>query len=228
MPAINLCKKPHIVFILADDVGWNDVGYHSSPPQIPTPNIDRLAAGGVKLSNYYVNPVCSPTRASLLSGRSMMHHGIQTPFHAGDSASGLNLSYTILPEQLEKIGYKTMMVGKWHVGMKTPEYLPSSRSFHRYFGYYNGASDYWKHYSADWKNTSALDMHKGGVDLGIPAGKDIPLYNTSGQYSTFLSMRRLRPNGFESMIRRNLCSCMSRCNLRTLQIMTLYRPPRDN
>jgi arylsulfatase A-like enzyme len=90
---------PNIVFMLADDLGWNDVSFHGSS-QVPTPNIDSLAASGVILDNYYVNPVCTPTRASLMSGRSMLHTGIQTPFSAGNTAGGLNLTYTLLPEQL--------------------------------------------------------------------------------------------------------------------------------
>ena len=68
------------------------------------------------MDHYYVNPVCSPTRASIMSGRSAMHHGIQTPYSAGNDASGLNLSYTILPEALKEVGnYTSYMVGKWYV-----------------------------------------------------------------------------------------------------------------
>ena len=101
---------PNVVFFLADDLGWNDVSFHGSA-QIPTPTLDKLAREGVTLDQYYVNPVCSPTRGSLMSGRSMMHTGIQTPYGAGDDASGLNLTYTTLPEQLKlKHGYVSYMV----------------------------------------------------------------------------------------------------------------------
>ena len=94
------------------DLGWNDVSMHGSD-QIPTPNIDHLAATGQRLNNYYVNPVCSPTRASLMSGRSVIHHGVFTPYGSGDDASGLNLTYTLLPAHLKKdYGYATYMVGK--------------------------------------------------------------------------------------------------------------------
>ena len=113
-----LAAPPHITFFLVDDLGWNDVSMHGSP-QIPTPNIDQLAAGGIRLNNYYVNPVCSPTRASLMSGRSVIHHGIYTPYGNGDDASGLNLSYTLLPQHLKaSYGYATYMVlamVTWHV-----------------------------------------------------------------------------------------------------------------
>lgn len=176
---------PHIVFFLADDLGWNDVSFHGST-QIPTPTLDRLAEEGVALDRYYVNPVCSPTRASLMVGRSMMHTGIQTPYGAGDDASGLNMSYTTLPEQLKiRHNYTSYMVGKWHLGMKTPRYLPSARGFSKYFGYYLGCTDYWKHYGDLGDDGEiAVELHQGGQGLGIAPGEDEPLYNTSGLYST--------------------------------------------
>jgi arylsulfatase A-like enzyme len=103
---------PHITFFLVDDMGWNDVSMHGSS-QIPTPVIDDLAATGIRLNQYYVNPVCSPTRASLMSGRSVIHHGIYTPYGMGVDSSGLNLSYTLLPEHLKRThGYSTYMIGK--------------------------------------------------------------------------------------------------------------------
>jgi arylsulfatase A-like enzyme len=100
-------QPPHIVLIVIDDLGWNDVSVHGSA-QIPTPHIDVLARDGVLLNNYYVNPVCSPTRASLLSGRAIIHHGIFTPFSAGSTAEGLNLSYPLLPTVLKsRFNYRT-------------------------------------------------------------------------------------------------------------------------
>ena len=112
---------PHITFFLVDDLGWNDVSMHGSK-QIQTPNIDSLAASGIRLNNYYVNPVCSPTRASLLSGRSVIHHGIYTPYNNGNAASGLNLSYTLLPQHLKaSYGYACYAVGKWHLGNFFPK-----------------------------------------------------------------------------------------------------------
>ena len=169
-----LPPAPHIVFALLDDLGWNDVSYHGST-QIPTPTIDRLAAEGVELDSYYTNPVCSPTRASLLSGRSLIHHGITVPFGAGNDAAGLNLSYTLLPQHLKRLrNYTTFAVGKWHLGMKTAAYLPSARGFDFFFGYYNGVMDYWKHYEdEDDDGHAGLDLHQGGVGLGLPPGKGL-------------------------------------------------------
>lgn len=86
------------------------MGFHGGN-QFKTPNIDALAAAGTVLNRYYVNPVCSPTRASLLSGRSVIHHGVQSPFSAGHDAAGLNLSYTLLPQMLtEAHNYSSYMV----------------------------------------------------------------------------------------------------------------------
>ena len=180
-------KRPHILFILSDDTGWNDVSFHGSR-QIPTPTIDSLAAEGLQLNNYYVNPVCSPTRASLMTGRSVIHHGIQTPFSHGNDAAGLNLSYTLLPEQLKtQFNYTSYMIGKWHLGMKTPDYLPSSRGFSKFYGFYLGCSDYWSHYSnVDDGDQTGLDFHEGGEALGMKPGLEKPVYDTGGMYSTTL------------------------------------------
>jgi len=192
-----LAVAPHITVFLIDDLGWNDVSMHGSE-QIPTPNIDGLAADGIRLNNYYVNPVCSPTRASLMSGRSIIHHGIYTPYGTGNDASGLNLSYTTLPQHLKaSYGYSTYMVGKWHLGIKSPSYLPSRRGFDRYFGYYEGVMDYWTHaasVSVDGQtgeiSNLGLDLHLGGADFGITKGPDQPVYNTSGDYSTLMFARK--------------------------------------
>lgn len=155
--------------------------------QIPTPHIDSLAQGGVKLNNYYVNPSCSPTRASLLSGRSLIHHGVYLPFSSSDDASGLNLSYTLLPEYLkQRYNYNNYMVGKWHLGFKNSAYLPTSRGFQRFFGYYSGILDYWNHYTEEGFPTKGLDIFLGGSDFGLEPGKDVSQVNTRGQYSTLL------------------------------------------
>jgi len=112
-------SAPHIVFIIADDLGYNDVGYHGSP-QIPTPHIDALAARGVRLESYYVQPVCSPSRSSFLSGRHVIHTGVYTPFTAA-TAQRLDTRYTLLPRYLQLCcNYSTHLIGKWHAGVSRP------------------------------------------------------------------------------------------------------------
>ena len=107
---------------VADDLGFNDVSFHGST-QIPTPAIDELAATGLTLDNYHAQPVCSPTRASILSGRHAIHHGIYMPF--GSAELRLNLTYTLLPGYLKRLGYETHAVGKWHIGENELAALPT-------------------------------------------------------------------------------------------------------
>jgi arylsulfatase A-like enzyme len=135
--------RPHIVFIVADDMGWKDVGYHGS--EIRTPHLDRLAAEGVKLEQFYVQPVCTPTRASLMTGRYPMRYGLQVGVIRPWAQYGLPLEERMLPEALREAGYATFMVGKWHLGSHDPKYWPTSRGFDHHYGHLFGAIDYFTH-----------------------------------------------------------------------------------
>jgi arylsulfatase A-like enzyme len=135
--------RPNILFILADDLGSYDVGWRGS--EIKTPNLDRLALGGARLEQFYVQPVCSPTRAALLTGRYPMRHGLQTGVVRPWAQYGLPLRERTLPEALRQAGYTTGIFGKWHLGHWQPAYLPTRRGFDRQYGHYNGAIDYFAH-----------------------------------------------------------------------------------
>ena len=137
--------RPSIVMILADDLGFNDVSLHGSR-QIPTPHIDALAASGLTLSGYRTMPVCSPTRASIMSGRHAIHHGIYMPFARG-SPNRLGLNYTLLPQFLQRLGYATLLAGKWHLGQNAAAALPINRGFDQSYGYWTGAEDHYTHQS---------------------------------------------------------------------------------
>jgi arylsulfatase A-like enzyme len=125
-------KSPHIVFLLADDMGWGDVGYHGS--EIKTPNFDKLAAAGARLEQFYVQPVCSPTRAALMTGRYPMRHGLQVGVVRPWAQYGLPLDERMLPQALQEAGYETAICGKWHLGHFRREYLPTRRGFDRASG----------------------------------------------------------------------------------------------
>ncbi len=145
--------RPHIVIFIADDLGWSDVGYHGS--EIKTPNLDRLAASGVRLEQFYVQPVCSPTRSSLMTGRYPIRQGLQVGVIRPWADYGLPLEERTLSVALKEVGYKTAITGKWHLGLHEPAYLPTRRGFDLQYGHYCGALDYFTH-----RRDGGLDWHR--------------------------------------------------------------------
>ncbi|MEM7682330.1 MAG: arylsulfatase [Planctomycetota bacterium] len=135
--------RPHIVMIMADDMGWADVSYHGG--EIATPEIDALMKQGRRLDRFYVQPQCTPTRAALLTGkyplRTATHYGVILPH----SQWGLPLDEVTMADLLNQAGYRTTMVGKWHMGHHAEAYLPENRGFDHFFGHYLGSHDYFKH-----------------------------------------------------------------------------------
>jgi len=124
-------RPPNIVLIYCDDLGYGDFGCYGS--KIRTPNIDRMASEGVRFTNFYsANPVCSPSRAALLTGRYPTRVGVPHVLFPNDK-TGLPDSETTIAQMLKPKGYKTMCVGKWHLG-HLPEFLPTSRGFDEYYG----------------------------------------------------------------------------------------------
>ncbi|CAH3038820.1 unnamed protein product [Porites evermanni] len=167
-------QPPNIIFILADDLGWDDVSFHGSP-QIPTPNLDGLANSGIILNNYYVQHICTPTRSAIMTGRYPIHTGMQHSVIQISQPYGLGLNETLLPQYLQKLGYATHAVGKWHLGFFQTDYTPTKRGFDSFFGYWGGKEDYWDH--------SNLAISGQGLDFrnGTEAVK-----TEWGQYSTEL------------------------------------------
>ena len=147
--------KPNIVVILADDLGWGDVGWHES--NIMTPHLDRLADSGMKLEQFYVMPVCSPTRACLMTGRYPMRYGLQVGVIRPTNDFGLPTDERTLADGLREAGYFTAICGKWHLGECRPEYLPLRRGFDHHYGHYLGAIDYYTH-----EREGSLDWHRNG------------------------------------------------------------------
>ena len=138
----NSTGSPNIVLIVSDDQGYADSSCYDHPEEVSTPNIDRLAAEGVRLTNGYASAyVCAPTRAGLLTGRYQQRFGF---YAAGDSRVGLPVSEVTLADMLRKRGYATAVIGKWHVGIE-PEYHPLKRGFDEFYGFLgHGAHDYFK------------------------------------------------------------------------------------
>jgi len=133
-------EKPNIVVIVADDLGNADLGYRGSA--IKTPHIDALARGGARLESYYGLPVCTPARAALMTGRYPMRHGLQTLVIFPSHTYGLPADEKTLPEALKEVGYRTAMVGKWHLGHAHERFWPQNRGFDHFYGNVVGEVDY--------------------------------------------------------------------------------------
>ncbi len=138
--AVAQSEKPNVVIILADDLGNADLGYRGS--DIRTPNIDKLAEGGVRLESFYGMPVCTPARAELMTGRYAMRYGLETLVIFPSHTYGLPTDERTLAQGLKDAGYDTAMVGKWHLGHADKKYWPQNRGFDRFYGNLVGEVDY--------------------------------------------------------------------------------------
>lgn len=182
--------RPNFLVIVADDLGYADVGFNGGKT-IATPNLDRLAATGVNLTDFRACPMCSPTRAGLLTGRWPLRFGIMRAVVPPWSRHGLPPKAHTLPELLAPAGYEQRgIVGKWHLGHARREFLPLNHGFTRFYGHYNGAIDYFTHErdgERDWHHDDHSVREEGySTDLlgaeaarfirEAPAGKPWFLY----------------------------------------------------
>ena len=140
--AVGAASPKHVLLIVIDDLGHDDFGY-ANDGQIKTPVVNAMHDGGVHFDNYYVQPSCSPTRATLLTGRKPVHTGIN--FWIPNAAYGLPLNETTLAQVLNARGFRSHAVGKWHLGLHKSAYLPTFRGFHSFYGFYEGSEDFWTH-----------------------------------------------------------------------------------
>lgn len=181
--------KPDIIFILADDLGNADVGWHGS--DFKTPALDKLAAGGAKLEQLYAMPVCTPARAALMTGRYPIRTGLQMNIIRPTSKYGLPLEERTLAQALHEAGYTTALCGKWHLGSFEKAYWPNQRGFDRFYGFLGGSEDFFTHTLhgkdgvLDWYRDGELNHDEGysthlltreAVDIIKQQPKDKPLF----------------------------------------------------
>ena len=158
--------RPNVVLIMMDDMGYGDLGSYGGK-DARTPNIDRLARQGVRLTQAYANgATCTPTRAALMTGRYPQRVGLLGPLTIPDMEQGLGLRVTgkSLPALLKANGYATALVGKWHLGGE-PQNGPNAHGFDSFFGFLSGAVDYYRHRRRDGKpdlyeNTTPVSSSK--------------------------------------------------------------------
>ena len=150
--------RPNIVVLLADDLGWRDVGFHGGAT--PTANIDRIVREGVELERCYAFPFCSPTRSALLTGRMPIRYGMVFTVIRPWSPHGLPVDEHLLPETLRSLGYQTACIGKWHLGHAHRRMLPNARGFDHFYGHVNAGIHYYSH-----QHMGGLDWQRNGASV---------------------------------------------------------------
>lgn len=150
--------RPNVIFILADDLGWKDLGHRGGPMRTPT--LDRLAQQGLRLDQAYSYPLCSPTRSALMTGRNPMRLGLAYSVVRPWSPYGLDPRETTIANVFHDAGYQTAMCGKWHLGHTNKRLTPNARGFDHFYGHVNGAIDYFTH-----ERDGGLDWQRNGKSL---------------------------------------------------------------
>ena len=152
--------RPNVIVMVADDLGWADVGFHGNT-EIDTPSLDRIAREGVQLDRFYATPICTPTRAALMTGRDPMRLGVAyaviLPWHN----NGVHTDETFLPELFLRAGYQTAMIGKWHLGHAQQSYHPNNRGFQHFYGHLHTEVGFYPPFG----NLGGKDFQRNGVSI---------------------------------------------------------------
>jgi arylsulfatase B len=158
-PALIAAERPNIIIMVADDLGWSDVGFHGG--DIDTPSLDRLAAEGVELSRFYTTPICSPTRAALMTARDPMRLGVAYGVIMPWMNIGIHPEEHFMPQSFQAAGYQTAMVGKWHLGHALQAYHPNERGFEHFYGHLHTEVGYFPPFG----NQGGKDFQENGRSI---------------------------------------------------------------
>jgi len=182
--------RPNILYIVADDLGWADVGFQGS--DISTPALDALAAEGAQFTQFYAQPMCTQTRAALMTGRYPLRTGLQSFVILSDQTYGIPLEEKLLPQLLQEAGYDTALIGKWHLGHADPAYWPQQRGFDYHYGALIGEIDYFTreiHGVTDWYRNNQVVVEDGYVTelLGLDAVRYIEAHDGEDPFFLYLA-----------------------------------------
>ena len=158
-PLLMAAERPNVIIMVADDLGWSDVGFHGG--DIDTPSLDRLAAEGVELSRFYTTPICSPTRAALMTGRDPMRLGVAYGVIMPWMNIGIHPAEHFMPQTFQAAGYQTAMVGKWHLGHALQAYHPNERGFDHFYGHLHTEVGYFPPFG----NQGGRDFQENGKSI---------------------------------------------------------------
>ncbi len=156
---VSAAPRPNVIVMVADDLGWNDVGFHGG--DIDTPALDRLASEGVELHRFYTTPICSPTRAALMTGRDPIRLGLAYGVILPWDNIGVHPDEHFMPESFRAAGYQTAMVGKWHLGHAQMSYHPNQRGFEHFYGHLHTQVGFYPPFA----NLGGRDFQRNGVSI---------------------------------------------------------------
>lgn len=152
-------ERPNVIIMVADDLGWADVGFHGG--EIDTPSLDSLAKEGVQLDRFYTTPICSPTRAALMTGRDPIRLGVAYATIMAWDNTGIHPDEHFMPQSFQSAGYQTAMVGKWHLGHAQQTYHPNNRGFEHFYGHLHTEVGYYPPFA----NQGGRDFQLNGVEI---------------------------------------------------------------
>ena len=152
-------ERPNVIIMVADDLGWADVGFHGGA--IDTPSLDRIAAQGVELNRFYTTPICSPTRAALMTGRDPMRLGVAYATIMPWSNVGIHPEERFMPQAFRDAGFATAMIGKWHLGHAQQTYHPNERGFEHFYGHLHTEVGYYPPFASQ----GGKDFQRNGVSI---------------------------------------------------------------
>lgn len=177
-------NRPNVIVMVADDLGWADVGFHGNT-EIDTPSLDRLAAEGMELNRFYTTPICTPTRSELMTGRDAMRMGVAYAVIQAWDNHGVSPEEHFMPETFLAAGYQTAMMGKWHMGHSQPGHHPNNRGFEHFYGHLHTEVGFFPPFSKE----GGLDFQVNGKSITDTKPDDYESFMLGDEVSRYIRER---------------------------------------